>query len=311
MTTTDPVAHFRFNRSITDDLFGPYVVGVDLDDTGFNFRDTLLQYLVERYNSDHQSTVAVSDFAPSHSWNWWKAWPELFDLDPADPDFDAKGNVRLGEMLIDAVRDWDFYAKCPPEHGFGEAMHSLADAGADYAFVSHRNFLGETFADRVGDRRDWTRMVTDQTMRSLDAVGLDSRHVHWTGHKSRVSCQLYLDDSPGQVAKLRSDGKTVGVFSQPHNHDLPGLRFFSWSSVVPWVMKDMSLRHGAQVALGHLVEHQASGRISYDTTTPVDQHLGGAALVLPSQVRVQNDAFAADISRISNPLLSDSVGTDL
>ncbi len=49
--------------------------------------------------------------------------------------------------------------------------------------------------------------------------------------KASVGCDLYIDDSPGNIAALRAAGNDAIIFTQEYNKDLPGLRGDTWPDV--------------------------------------------------------------------------------
>jgi hypothetical protein len=56
--------------------------------------------------------------------------------------------------------------------------------------------------------------------------------------KAAVGADLYVEDSPENVARLRAEGLKTIVFSNSTNEHLPGPRARSWDEVVGLVLDE-------------------------------------------------------------------------
>ena len=57
------------------------------------------------------------------------------------------------------------------------------------------------------------------------------------GDKGAVGADLYIEDAPGNVEKLRRDGQQVIVFTNSTNRHLDGPRADTWDEIYEMVMR--------------------------------------------------------------------------
>jgi 5'(3')-deoxyribonucleotidase len=56
--------------------------------------------------------------------------------------------------------------------------------------------------------------------------------------KTAVGADLYIEDSPANIERLRADGQKTIVFSNSTNEHLPGPRASSWDEVQELVLAE-------------------------------------------------------------------------
>lgn len=80
---------------------------------------------------------------------------------------------------------------------------------------------------KPGDRYQ----VIKTTGEWLDKNNIPVDDMAFTDQKTDIDADVYIDDSPSNITKLRAAGKTVIIYDQPYNRDFDGLRAKSWLEV--------------------------------------------------------------------------------
>jgi 5'(3')-deoxyribonucleotidase len=63
--------------------------------------------------------------------------------------------------------------------------------------------------------------------------------------KTAVGADLYIEDSPKNIATLRGEGQRTIVFTNSTNEDLAGPRADSWEEVVDLVLQEKAAWEGS------------------------------------------------------------------
>ena len=71
----------------------------------------------------------------------------------------------------------------------------------------------------------------------LDTFDLKYDSIHFTHEKWTVSCDIYLDDSPGVIREFLLRGLKGYVYTHPYNLDCPGQKVNSLSEFVKEMRK--------------------------------------------------------------------------
>jgi len=173
---------------------------------------------------------------------------------------------RLGvdESTLPLERDWDFsqwgfesgdfedhhrhavvekrmFRDLDAIEGAAEALWRLSDAGVWIRIISHRLNVNWGHQAAVADTVQW-----------LDDARIPYRDLCFLGVKPQVEADLYIDDSPRNIAELRKAGNEVIVFDQPYNRDQREPRAMNWADVEEIVMERFTERqgvHGVQTQL--------------------------------------------------------------
>lgn len=131
---------------------------------------------------------------------------------------------------------WEIFRQMEPMPGVAAALWDLSDRGVHIHVATARMMPGRrTHAKVAGDTQEW-----------LDRHNIPYRSISFVSNKSWVVADLYVDDSPGQIAGLRRAGRRAVVFDQPYNRTLPGLRVGSWSDLNRLVRTDLDRWQGSR-----------------------------------------------------------------
>jgi len=79
-----------------------------------------------------------------------------------------------------------------------------------------------------------SRQCMGLTFQWLNDWKIPWNEVHFTEYesKSKVACDVYIEDSPAQLSLLTCDDKTVFMYNQPWNKSAPAVnRFNSWLDI--------------------------------------------------------------------------------
>ena len=119
-----------------------------------------------------------------------------------------------------AVTQRDFFETCPPIKGAGPTLRKLSDEGYRIRIITHRLFIN--FFHEASVR---------QTIRWLDKHGVPYRDLCFMGEKDQVGADVYIDDSPDNVAALRAAGHYVICFANSANKGVDPPRVRKWEEV--------------------------------------------------------------------------------
>jgi 5'(3')-deoxyribonucleotidase len=98
-------------------------------------------------------------------------------------------------------------------------------------------------------------MAVQQTVAWLDYHDIPYWDLCFMSDKGAVGADLYIEDSPDNIAKLRRDNHPTIVFTNPTNRTLEGPRANSWDEVYDLVIAELDAwraKHGDQ---GELAGH--------------------------------------------------------
>lgn len=124
-----------------------------------------------------------------------------------------------------AVLEDRIFRTMEPLPGVSDALWQLSDEGVWIRIITHRLIFNGAHEVSAADTAWW-----------LDHHAIPYRDLCFIGDKPNVGADLYVDDSPRNVVKLREAGNTTLVFDQPYNRDLPGPRVHDWGEVVAYVL---------------------------------------------------------------------------
>jgi 5'(3')-deoxyribonucleotidase len=117
--------------------------------------------------------------------------------------------------------------------GAAEALWRLSDAGVWIRIVTNRLHVNGRHQAAVVETVAW-----------LDEAHIPYRDLCFLGAKPQVEADLYVDDSPDNIAALRKAGNEVIVFDQPYNREQRDPRAENWSEVEEIVMERFTERQG-------------------------------------------------------------------
>ncbi|HVN41581.1 MAG TPA: hypothetical protein VMT50_02275 [Steroidobacteraceae bacterium] len=179
---------------------GEIVIGVDLDGVCADFYGRMRQIAAEWLEVDLASLTTEVSYG-------------LTEWGIRDED-------HYRQLHRFAVTQRDFFATCPPIHGAGPTLRRLSDEGYRIRIITHRLFIN--FFHEASVR---------QTIRWLDQHGMPYRDLCFMGEKDQVGADVYVDDSPANIAALRTAGHDAICFANSANREVAEPRAADWEAI--------------------------------------------------------------------------------
>jgi len=189
---------------MADDRF---VLGVDLDGTCADYYGGLRPVAAAWLG------VPVDSLTTEVSWDF----PE-WGIDRAPGGYEALHRF--------AVTQHDLFRNLRPIAGAPMALRRLSAADIRIRVITHRLFI-----------KYFHQAAVRQTVEWLDSHDIPYWDLCFMGDKGAVGADLYIEDAPMHIEKLRRDGQQVIVFSNSTNRHLPGPRADTWDQVYEMVMR--------------------------------------------------------------------------
>ncbi len=187
----------------------PFVLGVDLDGTCADFYRGIRPIAAEWLG------VAVESLPIEVSWDF----PE-WGIDKAPGGYE--------ELHRFAVTQRELFRNLQPMPGAPMALRRLSKAGVRIRIITHRLII-----------KNFHQTAVRQTIEWLDSHDIPYWDLCFMGDKGAVGADLYIEDAPGNVEKLRRDGHATIVFTNSTNRHLPGPRADTWDEVHVLVMREL------------------------------------------------------------------------
>jgi 5'(3')-deoxyribonucleotidase len=187
-----------------------FVLGVDLDGTVADFYGGLRPIAAEWL------AVPVETLPTEVSWNL----PE-WGLNKAPGGYD--------DLHKFAVTQRNLFRQLMPFAGAGIALRRLSKADIRLRIITHRLFI-----------KYFHQVAIQQTVEWLDYHGIPYWDLCFMRDKGAVGADIYIEDSPENVAKLRADGHPTIVFANSTNRSLEDPRANDWEQVADMVMARLS-----------------------------------------------------------------------
>jgi len=185
-----------------------FVLGVDLDGVCADFYGGLKPVAAEWLGVD------VASLPDRVSWTL----PE-WGVDQAPGGYDALHRF--------AVTQRELFRRLPPMPGAPQALRRLSAQDVRIRIITHRLFI-----------KYFHQVAVRQTIEWLDFHDIPYWDLCFMREKAAVGADLYVEDSPENVARLRAQGLNTIVFSNSTNEHLPGPRAHSWNEVVDLAMAE-------------------------------------------------------------------------
>jgi 5'(3')-deoxyribonucleotidase len=185
-----------------------FVFGVDLDGVCADFYGGLKPIAAEWLGVD---TTALPDRV---SWTL----PE-WGVDRAPGGYDALHRF--------AVTQRELFRRLPPMPGAPQALRVLSAQDVRIRIITHRLFI-----------KYFHQVAVRQTIEWLDFHDIPYWDLCFMREKAAVGADLYIEDSPENIARLRAQGLRTIVFSNSTNEHLPGPRAASWDEAVGLVLAE-------------------------------------------------------------------------
>ncbi|MGE5486875.1 MAG: 5' nucleotidase, NT5C type [bacterium] len=127
-----------------------------------------------------------------------------------------------------AVTQCDLFRNLQPVPGAPQALRRLSEKGVRIRIITHRLYI-----------KYFHQKAIDQTIEWLDRHDIPYWDLCFMKDKAAVGANLYIDDSPENVVRLRDAGLRAIVFSNSTNRDLAGPRADNWTEVEKIVLDEM------------------------------------------------------------------------
>jgi len=190
-----------------------FVLGVDLDGTCADFYGGLRPIAAEWLGVEPESLTADVSFG-------LKEW-----------GLDAARYRRLHRF---AITQRDLFRKLLPMPGAPQALRKLSDHDVRIRIITHRLFI-EFFH----------QVAIQQTVEWLDHHDIPYWDLCFLSDKAAVGADLYIEDAPENVERLRADGHPTIVFANSTNRHLAPPRAETWDDVAALVLAEME--HGKRI----------------------------------------------------------------
>jgi 5'(3')-deoxyribonucleotidase len=179
-----------------------FVFGVDLDGVVADFYGGLRPIAAEWLG------VALDSLTPRVSWG----------LVEWGVDHAPGGYERLHRF---AVTQRELFLKMPPMAGAPQALRRLSIEGVRIRIITHRLFI-----------KYFHQAAVSQTIQWLDRHDIPYWDLCFMQQKTAVGADLYIEDSPANIERLRSEGAKTIVYSNSTNEHLSGPRANNWDDVL-------------------------------------------------------------------------------
>jgi 5'-nucleotidase len=187
------------------------VLGVDLDGVCARYEDAFRRSVARQLDRD------PDELPRQHVLDQFSEW----GLGPDDFE-------RLHRTAVVEDR---MFRTMEPMPGVSDALWELSDLGVWIRIITHRLCVNWAHETTAADTAAW-----------LDVQRIPYRDLCFIGAKPEVGADIYVEDSPTNVTRLRESGSTTIVFDQPYNTELPGPRARDWTEVVAFVRAELDAR---------------------------------------------------------------------
>jgi 5'(3')-deoxyribonucleotidase len=136
-----------------------------------------------------------------------------------------------------AVTQRELFLKMPPMAGAPQALRRLSIDGVRIRIITHRLFI-----------KYFHQVAVSQTIEWLDRHDIPYWDLCFMQQKTAIGADLYIEDSPTNIERLRAEGAKTIVFSNSTNEQLPGPRAGSWDEVLQLVLAEQSAWKNGPVA---------------------------------------------------------------
>ena len=190
------------------------MLGVDLDGVCADFFGGLREVAAEWLE------VPLESLTPEVSYGL-----QEWNLEPAG------GYAALHRF---AVTQRDLFAQLRPIHGASVVLRRLSNRDVRIRIITHRLFIKYFHEPAIRQTIEW-----------LDRYDIPYWDLCFMKEKAAVGADLYIEDSPINVARLRAGGNDTIVFTNSTNRDVAPPRAGSWDEVEELVMERVRRHHEA------------------------------------------------------------------
>jgi 5'(3')-deoxyribonucleotidase len=179
---------------------GETVLGIDLDGVCADFYGKMREIAAEWFERP------IADLTPDVSYGlveWGVNTPEQYQ-----------------SLHRFAVTARDLFKTMPMIPGARRVLRQLSDEGYRIRIITHRLFI-----------RYFHELAARQTIEWLDHHGIPYWDLCFMREKDQVGADIYIDDTPDNVERLRRHGHYTICFGNSTNKTVPAPRAETWDEV--------------------------------------------------------------------------------
>jgi 5'(3')-deoxyribonucleotidase len=185
-----------------------FVFGVDLDGVVADFYGGLRPIAAEWLG------VAIESLPPRVSWGLVE-----WGVDQAPGGYEALHKF--------AVMQRELFLALPPMARAPQVLRRLSKAGVRIRIITHRLFI-----------KYFHQIAVSQTIQWLDRHDIPYWDLCFMQQKTAVGADLYIEDSPSNIERLRAEEQKTIVFTNSTNEHLSGPRANNWDEVLELVLAE-------------------------------------------------------------------------
>jgi 5'(3')-deoxyribonucleotidase len=179
---------------------GIVVLGIDLDGVCADFYGRMREIAAEWFEVD----IKTLTDKPSYGLDEWG----------------IKTPSQYEQLHRFAVTQRQLFATSPPIAGARSTLRRLSDEGYRIRIITHRLFIHFFHQDAVSQTTDW-----------LDRHGIPYSDLCFMKDKDQVGADVYVDDAPVNIERLRAHGHYAICFGNSTNEHVESPRARDWSEV--------------------------------------------------------------------------------
>ena len=180
------------------------IIGVDLDGVCADFYGRIREIAAEWFERPvEELTTDVS-----HGLSEWG----------------VTGTEQYESLHRFAVTQRELFKTSPMIPGARKYLRLLSDEGARVRIITHRLFIHYFHNAAVSQTIDW-----------LDANGIPYWDLCFMKAKEQVGADVYVEDAPDNVKRLREKGLFTICFANSTNKDVPAPRAENWKQVYEFI----------------------------------------------------------------------------
>lgn len=135
-------------------------------------------------------------------------------------EWGVEGREQYLSLHRFAVTERGLFSQCPMIPGTRKHLRKLADEGYRIRIITHRLYIHFFHA-----------LAVQQTIEWLDNHGIPYWDLCFMKDKEQVGANIYIDDAPDNIEKLRSKGLYTICYGNSTNKHIARPRASSWQEV--------------------------------------------------------------------------------
>ena len=179
---------------------GETVLGIDLDGVCADFYGKMREIAAEWFERP------IAELTPDVSYGL--------------PEWGVKSPEQYQSLHRFAVTARDLFTTMPMIPGARRVLRQLSDEGYRIRIITHRLFI-----------RYFHELAARHTIEWLDHHGIPYWDLCFMKEKDQVGADIYIDDAPDNVERLRRHGHYAICFANSTNKAVPAPRAASWDEV--------------------------------------------------------------------------------